>query len=321
MPTPVTNDPTAKWRDMPTQDTRQRKPEWLKVRAPGGENYADLKGLLRGLNLHTVCEEASCPNVGECWGEGTATIMILGDVCTRGCRFCNVTSGNPGGRLDPLEPENTAAALSRLEHLKYVVITSVDRDDLPDGGAGHYARTVREIKRRRPDLKIETLIPDFGGDREALSGLIEAGPEVIAQNLETVRRLTREVRDARASYEVTLQVLADLKEMAPRLREQPLFTKSSLMVGLGETEAEMAEAMDDLRSVGVDFLTIGQYLRPSPKHLPVIEFVTPERFTAYREIGLEKGFRYVASGPLVRSSYRAGEFYIRSIIEGGGNGE
>jgi lipoic acid synthetase len=293
-----------------TKDTGVRKPEWLKVRAPGGQTYAGLKELLRGLDLHTVCEEASCPNIGECWGAGTATIMILGDICTRGCRFCNVTSGDPKGRLDPLEPEKVAEALSRLTGLKYVVITSVDRDDLPDGGAGHYARTVAAVKRRRPDLMVETLIPDFGGDRDALAGLIAAGPEVISQNQETVRRLTREVRDVRASYELTLQVLADLKRLAPGVRSQPLHTKSSLMVGLGESEAEVAEAMDDLRRVGTDFLTVGQYLRPSPKHLPVAEFITPEQFARYREMGREKGFRYVASGPLVRSSYRAGEFYI-----------
>jgi lipoic acid synthetase len=311
MPTPVTKDTSIL-----TRDTKERKPEWLKVRAPGGEKYAGLKDLLRGLDLHTVCEEASCPNVGECWGEGTATIMIMGEVCTRGCRFCNVTSGDPKGRLDPREPEKVAEALARLAHLKYVVITSVDRDDLPDGGAGHYARTVAAVKARRPDLMVETLIPDFRGDRDALAGLAAAGPEVIAQNQETVRRLTRRVRDARASYNLTLQVLADLKQLAPGVRSRPLYTKSSLMVGLGEREEEMAEAMDDLRGVGTDFLTIGQYLRPSPKHLPVVEFITPDRFARYREMGLEKGFRYVASGPLVRSSYRAGEFYIRSIVEG-----
>lgn len=304
-----------------TENQSRRKPAWLKVRAPGGGRYAELKQMLRGLALHTVCEEAGCPNIGECWGEGTATIMILGDLCTRGCRFCSVTSGNPAGMLDPLEPENTAEALTRLTHLNYVVITSVDRDDLPDGGAGHYAETVRQIKMRRPDLVVETLIPDFGGDREALRVVIASGPEVIAQNQETVRRLTGKVRDVRASYEVTLQVLAALKEMAPRLRRSPLWTKSGLMVGLGEREAEVAAAMDDLRAVNVDFLTIGQYLRPSSRHLPVEEYVTPEQFERYRVMGEEKGFRYVASGPLVRSSYRAGEFFIRSIIEGGSDGE
>ena len=308
MPTPLTDS------------NRHRKPQWLKVRAPGGESYADLKNLLRGLSLHTVCEEASCPNVGECWGEGTATIMILGDVCTRGCRFCNVISGNPGGTLDAEEPANVAEALARLPHLKYVVLTSVDRDDLADFGAGHYAETVRRIKERRPELLVETLIPDFQGDREALRVLIASGPEVIAQNQETVRRLTRRVRDARASYDVTLRVLADLKALAPAVREIPLYTKSSLMVGLGESEEEVAGAMDDLRSVNVDFLTIGQYLRPSPRHLPVEAFISPEQFEAYRILGEEKGFRYVASGPLVRSSYRAGEFYIRSIILGGKDG-
>jgi lipoic acid synthetase len=304
-----------------TENQNRRKPEWLKVRAPGGESYADLKQMLRGLSLHTVCEEASCPNVGECWGEGTATIMILGDVCTRGCRFCDVTSGNPNGWLDADEPRNTAEALAGLEHLNYVVITSVDRDDLPDGGAAHYAETVRQIKMRRPDMMVETLIPDFQGNRDALRRLIASGPEVIAQNQETVRRLTTTVRDARASYDLTLKVLEDLKRLAPDVRQAPLWTKSSLMAGLGESEAEVAEAMDDLRSVDVDFLTIGQYLRPSAKHLPVVEFVSPEQFEQYRVVGEEKGFRYVASGPLVRSSYRAGEFFIRSIIKGGKDGE
>lgn len=306
---------------IPSADTSQRKPEWLKVRAPGGDEYAGLKHTLKGLNLYTVCEEANCPNIGECWGEGTATIMIMGDTCTRGCRFCNVKSGDPGGRLDPMEPVNTARALEGLENLSYVVITSVDRDDLPDGGASHYAQTVREIKRLRPDMMLETLIPDFSGDRDALRVLIEAGPEVIAQNQETVRRLTREVRDVRADYDLTLRVLSDLKGLAPEVRSEPLWTKSSLMVGLGETEEEMAEAMDDLRAVDVDFLTIGQYLRPSSKHLPVKEYVTPEQFDAYRVIGEEKGFKYVASGPLVRSSYRAGEFFIQSVIKGGKDGE
>jgi lipoic acid synthetase len=309
---------------MPTPLTHiqsRRKPEWLKVRAPGGEPYADLKKMLRGLSLNTVCEEAHCPNVGECWGEGTATIMILGDVCTRGCRFCNVISGNPKGVVDPAEPHNTAEALARLRHLNYVVITSVDRDDLPDGGAGHYAQTVRLIKQRRPDLRVETLIPDFQGDHDALRALIAAGPEVIGQNQETIRRLSQRVRDARSSYELTLKVLADLKALAPDVREERLWTKSSLMIGLGETEEEVVGAMDDLRSVDVDFLTVGQYLRPSPAHLPVEEYVTPEQFAHYRSIGEEKGFKYVASGPLVRSSYRAGEFFIRSIIEGGPDGE
>ncbi|MFO7769499.1 MAG: lipoyl synthase [bacterium] len=306
---------------IPSADTSQRKPEWLKVRAPGGDEYAGLKQTLRGLNLHTVCEEAGCPNVGECWGEGTATIMIMGDVCTRGCRFCNVHSGDPAGRLDPLEPVNTARALEGLENLSYVVITSVDRDDLPDGGAAHYAKTVREIKKLRPDMMLETLIPDFGGDREALRTLVAAGPEVVGQNQETVRRLTRAVRDSRAGYDLTLQVLSDLKTLAPEVRPEPLWTKSSLMVGLGESEEEVAEAMDDLRAVDVDFLTIGQYLRPSSRHLPVEEYVTPEQFDTYRLMGREKGFKYVASGPLVRSSYRAGEFFIQSVIKGGMDGE
>ena len=307
---------------IPTGGNRpDRKPAWLRVRAPGGPNYSGLKQMLEELNLHTVCAEAHCPNVGECWGEGTATIMILGDTCTRGCRFCSVTSGNPHGVLDEQEPVHVAEALARLPGLHYVVITSVDRDDLPDGGAGHYARTVLQIKHRRPDLLLETLIPDFCGSREALRQIIASGAEVIGQNQETVRRLTGKVRDPRASYELTLQVLADLKEMAPRVRSQPLWTKSSLMLGLGETEDEVAEAMDDLRSVEVDFLTLGQYLRPSNKHLDVHAFISPEQFDTYRVMGEQKGFRYVASGPLVRSSYRAGEFFMASIIRGGKDGQ
>ena len=241
--------------------------------------------------------------------------MILGDTCTRACRFCDVNSGNPGGWVDGDEPKNVADSLARLD-LNYVVITSVDRDDLPDGGASHFALTVREIKQRCPGLYLETLIPDFQGSREALKAVIDAGPQVISHNQETVRRLTRTVRDRRASYELTLRVLAELKKLAQQVRPEPLWTKSGLMVGLGETEEEVAEAMDDLRGVGVDFLTIGQYLSPSARHLPVHEYITNEQFETYRLMGESKGFNYVASGPLVRSSYRAGEFFIESIIKG-----
>lgn len=285
-----------------------RKPEWLKVRAPGGQTFRGIKDLLRGLTLHTVCEEARCPNVGECWGGGTATIMVMGDVCTRGCRFCAVKTGNPHGLLDPDEPENTAEALSRLG-LRYVVITSVDRDDLPDGGADHFSRTVAAIKRRTPELVVEVLIPDFMGDRDALARLLEGGPDVVAHNLETVRRLTPKVRDRRATYDQSLEVLRTLKSLQPNL-----FTKTSLMVGLGETEPEVREAMQDAREVGVDVLTFGQYLRPTPKHLPVVEYVTPQQFEIYRETGDAMGFMYTASGPLVRSSYRAGEFFLEGQI-------
>jgi len=284
------------------------KPDWLKVRAPVGETWRSLKDLLRGKTLHTVCEEARCPNVGECWGGGTATVMIMGDTCTRGCRFCAVTTGNPRGWLDPLEPENTAEALERMG-LRYVVLTSVDRDDLPDGGAAHFAATVRAIKRRTPDMVVEVLIPDFRGDVHALRRIVESGADVVAHNVETVERLTPRVRDRRATYEQSLRVLADLKSIDPAL-----FTKSSIMVGLGETADEVDGAMRDLRRVGVDVLTLGQYLRPSQKHLPVVEYVHPDQFEAWRRAGEAMGFMYVASGPLVRSSYRAGEFFLEGLV-------
>ena len=288
--------------------TPARKPEWLKVRAPSGEHYRSLKHLLRGMTLHTVCEEAHCPNVGECWGGGTATVMLMGDVCTRGCRFCAVHSGNPRGALDADEPENTAVALERLE-LRYVVLTSVDRDDLPDGGADHFARTIEAIKRRTPHMLVEVLVSDFGGSRQALARIVEAQPDVVAHNLETVERLTPSVRDRRATYRQSLDVLATIKDI-----RADLYTKSSLMVGLGETSDEMGQAMDDLRTVGVDVLTLGQYLRPSAKHLEVAEYVTPHQFETYRRMGENRGFMYVASGPLVRSSYRAGEFFLEGVL-------
>ena len=286
----------------------ERKPDWLRVRPPGGEAYGHLKGLLRTLDLHTVCEEAHCPNVWECWGGGTATIMLMGDRCTRGCRFCAVQSGNPHGLLDADEPRKVAEALADLG-LSYVVLTSVDRDDLPDGGAAHFARTVREIKARDPDLLVEALIPDFRGDLEAVRTVVEAGPDVLDHNLETVRRLQATVRDPRAGYEQSLGVLRGAKALRPGL-----FTKSSLMLGLGEARKEILEAMRDLRANGVDLLTLGQYLRPSEWHLPVQEYVSPEAFDELRTAGEAMGFRYVAAGPLVRSSYRAGEFFVEKVL-------
>lgn len=293
---------------VPERPPTAPKPEWLKVRAPSGEHYRDLKHLLRGMTLHTVCEEARCPNVGECWSGGTATVMLMGDVCTRGCRFCAVHSGNPRGALDADEPENTAIALERLG-LRYVVLTSVDRDDLPDGGSDHFARTIEAIKHRTPNMLVEVLVPDFGGNRPALARVVEARPDVVAHNLETVERLTPNVRDRRATYRRSLKVLAMLKEI-----KADLYTKSSLMVGLGETSDEMGQAMDDLRTVGTDVLTLGQYLRPSAKHLEVAEYVPPHQFEIYRQMGVDRGFMYVASGPLVRSSYRAGEFFLEGAL-------
>jgi lipoic acid synthetase len=283
------------------------KPAWLRVKAPSGEKYVKVKSLLKGLQLHTVCEEAQCPNSAECWGGGTATIMILGDVCTRGCRFCAVKSGNPEGRVDPDEPRKVAAALAELE-IKYAVLTSVDRDDLQDGGAGQYARTISAIKEMRPDIIVEALIPDFSGDERAMARVVEAGPDVIGHNIETVERLTPRVRDRRSTYRQSLTVLGKIKRVNPRI-----YTKSSIMLGLGETEEEVLKSFIDLREVGVDLLTIGQYLRPSEWHIPVSDYVPPERFERYRELAQARGFLYTASGPLVRSSYRAGEFFIEAL--------
>lgn len=289
-----------------------RKPEWLRVAMPGGERYQQVRDTVQGLRLHTVCEEAHCPNVGECWGGGTATVMLMGDVCTRGCRFCNVKTASHPPALDPDEPRHLAEAIGRLK-LDYIVVTSVDRDDLPDGGAGHFAEAIRRLK-EIPGLLVEVLTPDFRGDPEAVRAVGRAGPDVFANNLETVRRLTPVVRDAKAGYDQTLGVLARMKDEFPAV-----VTKSSIMVGLGEEEAEVIQAMEDLRAQGVEILTLGQYLRPSAWHLPVVEYVKPERFAAYREAGLRLGFRYVASGPLVRSSYRAAELFLRGEIESRSN--
>jgi len=289
------------------------KPAWLTVTPPGGQNYEDLKQLFGNLNLHTVCQEAHCPNVHECWGGGTATLMLMGDVCSRACRFCMVTPGKPQGALDLLEPENVAFALSQMG-LTYVVLTSVDRDDLPDGGASHFARTIRLVKERNPGMLVEVLIPDFQGDVEDLRKVVEARPDVIAHNIETTMSLTPSVRDPRAHYWQSLSVLRNVKKLS-----RHVYTKSSIMVGIGETEEEVTQAMVHLRQAAVDFLTVGQYLRPSVRHLKVLEYVRPEQFERYKAIGEGLGFRYVASGPLVRSSYRAGEFFIRNVIENDAN--
>jgi lipoic acid synthetase len=286
---------------------RARKPGWLRVDLPGGARYQKVRDTLQGLALHTVCAEAQCPNVGECWGGGTATVMLMGDVCTRGCRFCHVKTAARPPPLDPDEPRHLAEAVARLE-LDYIVVTSVDRDDLPDGGAGHFAEAIRHL-RDIPGLLVEVLTPDFRGDAEAVRTVGRAGPDVFANNIETVRRLTPVVRDGRAGYQQTLEVLEQMHREFPRV-----VTKSSIMVGLGEAEAEVVETMRDLRAHGVEILTLGQYLRPSAWHLPVQEWISPERFGWYRQQGLDLGFRYVASGPLVRSSYRAGELFLRGEI-------
>jgi lipoic acid synthetase len=284
------------------------RPDWVRAKAPIGPTHSRLKELMKQYSLHTVCEEAHCPNVGECWGSGTATFMIMGKLCTRACRFCNVKSGKPNGALDAEEPANIARAVKDLG-LSYVVLTSVDRDDLSDGGAGHFARTISMIRTLAPDACIEALIPDFRGETAALKIVVQAGPDVIGHNLETTEPLTPKVRDPRASYPQSLKVLESVKHMNGRI-----LTKSSLMLGLGEREGEVVQAFRDLRAARADFLTLGQYLRPSPRNLPVIEYVTPEKFEHYRKAAEELGFLYVASGPLVRSSYRAGEYFAHKMI-------
>jgi lipoic acid synthetase len=287
------------------------KPPWLKVRAPGGATYNGLRQTFRALDLHTVCEEARCPNVGECWSEGTATIMLLGDTCTRGCRFCAVTTGNPRGAVDVREPEHVARALSRLP-LQYVVMTMVDRDDLLDGGAGHVAKTVTRLRELRADMLIETLLGDFGGHMDPVDATVDARPNVWAHNIEVVRRLQRSIRDVRCSYEQSLAVLERVKRRDPKM-----ITKSSIMVGIGETDVEVTETLRDLRSAGVDIVTLGQYLRPTPKHAEVDRFVEPERFDAWATEARAMGFAYAAAGPLVRSSYKAAEVFVRSVLHPG----
>jgi lipoyl synthase len=284
------------------------KPPWLKARIPSGPGFDKLKGLVREHHLATVCEESMCPNIGECWNHGTATLMLMGAVCTRSCQFCAVDTGNPGGWLDPEEVEH-AAATAAIMGLKYVVLTSVDRDDLPDGGARHYADCIRAIKSRCPGIKVEALTPDFAGREDDIAAVIASGVDVFAQNLETVERLTHVVRDPRAGYSQTLEVLAHAK----RIRADVL-TKTSLMLGLGERDEEIVQAMDDLKSAGVDIVTFGQYLRPTKNHLPVERYVTPEEFDRYRRWGLERGFLEVVSGPLVRSSYRADRVFERNNV-------
>jgi lipoyl synthase len=278
---------------------RDPKPSWLKVKLPSGGAYQAVKATVKEHRLSTVCEEAMCPNLAECWNAGTATIMLMGSVCTRACRFCAVDTGNPRGRLDPDEPRLAAESVF-LMGLTYVVLTSVDRDDLPDGGAAHYARCVRAIKERNPGTAVEALTPDFQGVHDHVRLVLDSGIEVYAQNLETVRRLTHPVRDPRAGYDQTLSVLAYAKRARP-----DVLTKTSLMLGLGETDAEIVETLRDLRAIGVDIVTFGQYLRPTAAHLKVERWVTPAEFDAVRRQGLAMGFLEVVSGPLVRSSYRA----------------
>ncbi|MEZ6195938.1 MAG: lipoyl synthase [Planctomycetota bacterium] len=288
----------------------QRKPAWLKIRPPAGESYQKIKGLRKGLKLATVCEEAACPNVAECWGGGTATFMLLGDTCTRGCRFCNVKTGNPRGIVDEAEPENLVEAVVSMD-LEYVVLTMVDRDDLEDGGAAHVRRCIEALRAARPALRVEMLAGDFRGVPDAVATVLASGCDVYAHNVETVRRLSPKVRDGRCDYDASLATLSEAKRIRPGV-----VTKSSIMLGLGETEAEVEETLRDLRAHDVDIVTLGQYLRPAKRKLflPVEEYVTPETFARLKVRAEELGFAFCASGPLVRSSYRAGELFLTRYL-------
>ncbi|MBK2357279.1 lipoyl synthase [Francisella hispaniensis] len=286
-----------------------RKPDWLKVQKQDSREYLKVKSITKKHKLSTVCEEARCPNINECWSHGTATIMLMGSVCTRACKFCSVDTGNPKGWLDKDEPMNAAESV-KLMGLEYVVLTSVDRDDLEDGGAGHYAATITAIKNLNQNIKVEALTPDFAGINENIDKIINTKVDVIAQNIETVERLTHPVRDPRAGYWQTLNFLKYVKQKSPNV-----LTKTSIMVGLGETDEEIYKTMDDARSVGVDIITLGQYMQPTKHHLSVERFVTPQQFEEYRKVGLEKGFLEVASGPMVRSSYRADRVFKRNNLD------
>ncbi|MBI2085402.1 MAG: lipoyl synthase [Candidatus Aenigmarchaeota archaeon] len=286
------------------------KPEWLKTKLQTMGSFAKVRETVKALGLNTVCESAHCPNISECWSGGTATFMVMGSVCTRGCRFCEVSHGKPQ-ELDIFEPVKLAKAVKEF-NLDYVVITSVDRDDLPDQGSLHFAACIKAVKKMNPGILIEVLIPDFRGREDLIKNIVDANPDVIAHNIETVRRLQRFIRDMRANYDQSLSVLKTVKRLNPNIR-----TKSSIMLGLGETEQEVCEAMDDLRSIGVDFFTIGQYLRPSKRQMAVENYVHPDVFEKLKSEGERRGFLYVASGPFIRSSYRAGELFIKSVINGG----
>ena len=286
------------------------KPEWLKIRLSVNDEFSNIKNTLKKHSLHTVCEEAHCPNISECWNGGTATFMLMGDVCTRGCKFCAVKTGNPMKNLDADEPKKLAQALAEIKLFDYVVLTSVNRDDLEDGGAGHFAECIKEIKKHYPKMIIEVLIPDFKGDADALKKIIDAKPEVIAHNIETVERLQRKIRDVRANYRQSLNVLENVKKLNPKI-----YTKSSVMLGLGETDGEVIQSMKDLRKINADIITFGQYLRPTDRHIPINSFVSPEKFDYFKQKALELGFLFCASGPFVRSSYRAGELFVKNVIK------
>ncbi len=290
------------------------KPQWLKIKLTTTDNFINIKHTLKQYNLHTVCESAHCPNISECWNGGTATFMLMGDVCTRACKFCAVKTGNPMKNLDAEEPRKLAEALAEIKLFDYVVLTSVNRDDLADGGASHFAECIREIKKPYPEIIVEVLIPDFRGDVNALKKIVDAKPEVITHNIETVERLQKKVRDVRANYKQSLGVLENVKKMNSKI-----YTKSSIMLGLGEEDEEVIQAMKDLRANNVDILTIGQYLRPTDWHLVVNEYVPPEKFEYFKNKALELGFLFCASGPFVRSSYRAGELFIKNVTNNKSN--
>ena len=290
-------------------DQQLIKPEWLKIKLKVNDEFSTIKSTLKEHNLHTVCESAHCPNISECWGGGTATFMLMGEVCTRGCKFCAVKTGNPMKELDKDEPKKLALALKEIKLFDYVVLTSVNRDDLPDGGSTHFAECIKEIKKEYPGIIVEVLIPDFNGKIDDLKKIVDANPEVIAHNIETVERLQKKVRDVRANYKQSLSVLENVKKLNPKI-----FTKSSIMVGLSETENEIVQSMKDLREINVDILTVGQYMRPSSWHLKIENYVAPEKFKEYEQKGLELGFKFVASGPFVRSSYKAGELFVKNIL-------
>jgi lipoyl synthase len=286
----------------------KRKPEWLKIKLELKDHFFEVKQTLKESSLVTVCEESHCPNLSECWSGGTATFMVLGDTCTRGCKFCNVKTNFPGALVDNDEPQKLVNAVKKWK-LDYIVVTSVDRDDLPDQGAGHFAECIKKLK--ETGILVEVLIPDFKRDLDCIKTVVEAGPDVIAHNVETVERLQSKVRDPRANYKQSLSVLENVKKLNPKI-----YTKSSIIVGFGETKEEIENTMKDLRKIDVDVVTLGQYLRPSEKHIEVNEYVKPETFEYYEKLALELGFKYVAAGPFVRSSYKAGELFIKNILRG-----
>ena len=286
------------------------KPQWLKIKLTTTDNFSNIKQTIKQHSLHTVCESAHCPNISECWNTGTATFILMGDTCTRACKFCAIKTGNPMKKLDADEPKKLAKALAEIKLFDYAVLTSVNRDDLEDGGAGHFAECIKEIKKEYPEIIVEVLIPDFKGNLDALRKIVDAKPEVIAHNVETVERLQKKVRDVRANYNQSLSVLENAKKLNPKI-----YTKSSIMLGLGETDEEVTQAMKDLRAINVGILTIGQYLRPTDWHIPVSEFVEPQKFEYFKQKALELGFLFCASGPFVRSSYKAGEMFVKNIIK------